>query len=192
MRFSILRSKAAAGMLAVSVGLLGLGATAQAATQGTAGTTSTGTVVINASIAARVQISNLSDLTFADADFAPIIGTGNSAQKTENVCAWSNNADRSYFINASGSGAANAFTLASAANPVVPYSVSWAQTSGQTTGTALTAATKSSKFISSATASSCSGGASATLLVSIAGPDAEKMLAGATYTGTLTLLMTPT
>jgi hypothetical protein len=192
MRISILRSKAAAGMLAVSVGLLGLGATAQAATQGTPGTTSTGTVVINASIAARVRISNLSDLTFADSDFAPIIGTGNSAQKTENVCAWSNNADRSYFISASGSGAANAFTLASAANPVVPYSVSWAQTSGQTTGTALTAATKSSKFISTATAASCGGGSSATLLVAITGADAEAMLAGAAYTGTLTLLMTPT
>jgi hypothetical protein len=192
MRVSILRSRLAAGMLTAGVCLFGLGATAQAATQGTAGTTSTGTVVINASIAARVRISNLSDLTFADSDFAPIIGTGNSAQKTENVCTWSNNSDRSYFISASGSGAANAFTLASAANPVIPYSVSWAQTTGQTTGTALTAATKSSKFISSATTSNCSGGASATLLVSIAGADAEAMLAGAAYTGTLTLLMTPT
>ena len=192
MRITRLRARLAAGTLAAAVGLLGFVATADAATQGTAGTTSTGTVVINASIQARVRISNLSDLTFADADFAPVIGTGNSAQKTENVCAWSNNADRSYFITASGSGSANAFTLASAANPVIPYGVSWAQTTGQTTGTALTAGTKSSKFISTATASSCSGGSSATLLVSISGADAETMLAGAAYTGTLTLLMTPT
>jgi hypothetical protein len=192
MQSSVLRPKRAVGALAAAIGLLGLVSTAQAATQGTAGTTSTGTVVINASIAARVRISNLTDLTFADSDFAPVIGTGNSVQKTENVCAWSNNADRSYFITASGSGAANAFTLASSTNPVVPYGVSWAQSTGQTTGAALTAGTKSSKLISTATSSNCAGGASATLIVAITGADAEAMLAGATYTGTLTLLMTPT
>jgi hypothetical protein len=192
MQTHLLKPKRAAGMLAAAIGLFGLVTTAHAATQGTAGTTSTGSVVINASIAARVRISNLTDLTFADSDFAPVIGTGNSVQKTENVCAWSNNADRSYFITASGSGSANAFTLASASNPVIPYGVSWAQSTGQTTGAALTAATKSSKLISSATTSTCGGGGSATLIVAIAGADAETMLAGAAYTGTLTLLMTPT
>jgi hypothetical protein len=192
MRNSSLKTMRAAGMLAVGIGFFGLVTAAQAATQGAAGTTSTGSVVINASIQARVRISNLTDLTFADSDFAPVIGTGNSVQKTENVCAWSNNADRSYFITASGSGAASAFTLASSTNPVIPYGVSWAQSTGQTAGTALTAATKSSKLISTATTSSCGGGASATLIVAIAGADAEAMLAGAAYTGTLTLLMTPT
>ena len=187
-----LKPKRVAGMLAAAIGLFGLAATAHAATQGTAGTTSTGSVTINASIAARVAISNLNDLTFADSDFAPVIGTGNSAQKTDNVCAWSNNADRSYFITASGSGTANAFTLASASNPVIPYSVSWAQSSGQTTGAALTAGTKSAKLISAATTSTCGGGNSATLIVAITGANAETMLAGAAYTGTLTLLMTPT
>ena len=88
--------------------------------------------------------------------------------------------------------AANAFTLASASNPVIPYAVSWAQTSGQTTGTALVTATKSAKLISSATTSTCGGGTNATLIVAITGANAETMLAGATYTGTLTLLMTPT
>jgi hypothetical protein len=190
MRVSRLQATLACATLAAS--LLGLGATAEAATQGTAGTTSTGTVVINAQIAARVRISNLSDLTFADADFAPIIGTANSAQKTENVCAWSNNADRSYFITASGSGAANAFTLANSTNPAIPYSVAWATSINQTTGTALAPATKSTKFISTATSSSCAGSSDATLVVSIAGPDAETMLAGLPYAGTLTLLMTPT
>jgi hypothetical protein len=187
-----LKPKRTAGMLAAAISLLGFVTTAQAATQGTAGTTSTGTVVINASIAARVAISNLNDLTFADSDFAPVIGTGGSVQKTDNVCTWSNNADRSYFITASGSGAANAFTLASASNPVIPYSVSWAQSTGQTTGAALTAGTKSAKLISTATTSTCGGGTNATLIVAISGANAENMLAGAAYTGTLTLLMTPT
>ena len=187
-----LKPKRVAGMLAAAIGLFGLATTAHAATQGTAGTTSTGSVTINASIAARVAISNLNDITFADTDFAPVIGTGNSVQKTDNVCTWSNNADRSYFITASGSGAANAFTLASASNPVIPYSVSWAQSTGQTTGAALTAGTKSAKLISTATTSTCGGGTNATLIVAITGANAETMLAGAAYTGTLTLLMTPT
>lgn len=165
--------------------------TAAAATQGTPGTTSSGSVAINASIAARVAISSLSDITFADTDLAPVLGGATSAQKTENVCVWSNNADRSYFITASGSGSGNAFTLASGGNPVVPYSVAWNQQTSQTTGTSLTTATKSSKFTSTATLTNCGGGASATLLVSILGTDAAAMLAGASYTGALTLVVSP-
>ena len=191
MRFSKL--KAATGLPGMfAAGLLGLATTAQAASQGTPGTTSTGSVTINASILSRVAISNLSDLTFADADLGPAISGGTTAQKTENVCVWSNNADRSYFITASGSGAASAFTLANSTNPVIPYSVSWAQSTGQTTGSALTAATKSAKFVSNAILTNCAGGSSASLIVSIAGADAQGMLASTTYTGTLTLLVTPT
>jgi hypothetical protein len=190
MRISRLQARLATGMLAAS--LLGLGATAEAATQGTEGPTSTGTVVINATIAARVQITNLNDVTFTDADLGPVIAAGTTATKPQNVCVWSNNADRSYFITASGSGTANAFTLAATTNPVIPYSVSWAATTGQTTGTALTAATKSTKFVSNAILTNCAGGTSASLIVGIAGADAQGMLAGAAYTGTLTLLVTPT
>ncbi|HVM98898.1 MAG TPA: hypothetical protein VMT68_01700 [Caulobacteraceae bacterium] len=185
------RSRLAAAAFAALFAIAGASAAA-AATQGTPGTTSSGSVTINASIAARVAISNLSDVTFADTDLAPVLGSGTSAQKTENVCVWSNNSDRSYFITASGSGAANAFTLASGANPVIPYSVAWNQQTGQSSGTALSAATKSSKFTSTAVSTNCGGGASATLLVSILGTDAGAMLAGASYTGTLTLLVSPT
>src|SRR6266851_4415937 len=105
---------------------LGLLATASdAATQGSAGTTSTGSVTINASVAARVDITNLSDVTFADADLAPVINTANQATKEENVCVWSNNSDKSYYITATGSGTASAFTLANSTNPVVPYEIYW-------------------------------------------------------------------
>jgi hypothetical protein len=180
-------------MLAASVALLGLVATAQATpVQGTEGATSTGSLLVTASVAARVQISNLSDLTFADADLGPVISSGGTAQKTENVCVWSNNTDKGYFITASGSGTASAFTLASGINTPVAYGVAWAGTTGASSGTALTAATKSTKFTSTANTSTCAGGQSATLLVSIAGADATNMVAAASYTGTLTLLVTPT
>ena len=88
-------------------------------------------------------------------------------------------------------GTSNAFSLQASSTPSIPYSVAWNQTTGQTTGTALTASSKSTKFISSAVATDCAGGSSATLLVSIAGSDAAKMTAGTAYSGTLTLLVSP-
>lgn len=164
---------------------------ASAATQGSQGTTSTGTVTVNASVAARVDISNLSDVTFTDADLGPILNTAGQATKPQNVCVWSNNSDKSYFITASGSGAANAFTLANSTNPVIPYEVLWNATSGQTTGTQLTTATKSAKLIGTAGNPNCGGGTTATLILGILGTDANAMLAGTVYTGTLTLLIAP-
>ncbi len=181
----------AAYLLGGAFGLFGSLPTTYAATQGTAGTTSTGTVTINASVAARVNLTNLADVTFADADLGPIANTASQATKAQNVCVWSNNSDKSYYITASGSGTANAFTLANSTNPVVPYEVYWSASSGQTTGTQLTTATKSAKLISTATAPACGGGTTASLIVGIIGTDVTPMLAATTYTGTLTLLVAP-
>jgi hypothetical protein len=185
-------SKSFKGRIAVIAGAAALHAgVAAAATQGSAGTTSTGTSTINASVSPRVNISSLSDITFADADLAPVMNTSNQSTKAANVCVWSNNADKSYYITASGSGASSAFTLANSTNPVVPYQVYWNTTSGQTTGTQLSTGTKSAKQTSNATAPNCGSGTSATLVVGIMGSDANAMLASTTYTGTLTLLVAP-
>ena len=92
-----------------------------------------------------------------------------------------------------GSGTANAFTLLSGALPVVPYSVQWSQTSGQSSGTALTAGTALTGQISTATKPTCNAGpaTTASLIVTIAATDLQSMVAAASYTGTLTLLITP-
>lgn len=164
---------------------------AHAATQGVPGLTSSGTVTISATIASRVNIANLSDVTFTDSDLGPVVNTANQATKASNVCVWSNNADKSYYITASGSGTSGAFTLANGSNPVVPYQVYWNGASGQSTGTPLTAAVKSAKLTSTATTPTCGGGSSATLVVGIQGTDANAMLASTAYTGTLTLLVAP-
>jgi hypothetical protein len=174
-----------------SAALVATATSAPAATQGTAGTTSTGTVTINALIAPRVSISNLSDITFSDADLGPVVNTSNQATKASNVCVWSNNADKSYYITASGSGASSAFTLANSTNPVIPYQVYWNASTGQTSGTQLVASTKSAKLVSTATTPTCGGGTSASLIVGIQGSDANSMLASTTYTGVLTLLVAP-
>lgn len=162
-------------------------APAHAATQGTIGATSTGSVTINATISALVQISDLNDLTFSG------LTGGATAQQTDNVCVWSNTSSKSYTIKATGNGTTSAFTLASGTNAAIPYSVAWANTAGATSGTALTTNVASSAFTSTATLPLCNLGASptSTLFVSIAAADQAAMVANAAYTGVLTLVVTP-
>ena len=158
-----------------------------ASTQGSFGSTSTGSVTINASVPGRVRISGLSDVTFSSVD--PSVDASNA----QNVCVWSNTSTRGYTITATGSGTANAFTLSSGALPAVPYTVEWASSSGQTSGTSLTAATTLSGQTSTAINSDCSAGpaASASLVVSIGSATLQSMSAGVTYNGTLTLVVAP-
>jgi hypothetical protein len=185
------RTAAAARRLAVvlaAAGSLGLASpqAAFAATQGSLGATSTGTVTITASVPARARLTGLADVAFTNQD--PAI----AASSAQSVCVWSNTATRAYTITASGSGAANAFTLASGAL-TTPYSVQWNAASGQTSGTALAAGTASATLTSAATQQSCASGptASASLIVGIATSDLQTMQAATSYTGTLTLLITP-
>jgi len=163
------------------------GAPALAATQGTAGSTSTGSVTITASVPNRTQITGLTDISFANAD------PTTTATSTQNDCVWSNTATKGYSIKATGSGTAGAFTLASAALTPIPYTVQWSQTSGQSSGTSLTAGSALTGQVSTATTPTCSSGPSSTssLIVSIAASDLQNMVAATSYTGTLTLLVTP-
>lgn len=163
------------------------GAPVLAATQGTAGSTSTGSVTITASVPNRTQITGLTDISFANAD------PTTTATSTQNDCVWSNTATKGYSIKATGSGTAGAFTLASGALTPVPYTVQWSQTSGQASGTSLTAGSALTGQVSTATTPTCSSGPSSTssLIVSIAASDLQNMVAATSYTGTLTLLVTP-
>lgn len=175
--------------LAVSfaVASIALGAApAVAATQGTQGSTSTGSVSINASVPNRVRISGLDDISLLNLD--PSV----DASTNQDVCVWSNTSTRGYSITASGSGAGDAFTLASGTE-TVPYSVEWASSTGQANGTALVAGSPESGLTSNATHQLCSSGpaGSASLIVKLASADLSEMQAGLTYTGTLTLLVQP-
>lgn len=164
----------------------GFAAPAHAATQGSLGATSTGTVAISASVPARARLTGLADVAFASVD------PSSAASNAQSVCAWSNTATKSYTVTATGSGASNAFTLANGAL-TVPYSVQWSGSASQTSGSALVAGTASSSFVSTATNQQCASGptASASLIVGISANDLQTMQAATNYTGTLTLLMTP-
>jgi hypothetical protein len=159
---------------------------AHAATQGTLGATSTGTVTITASVPNRARITGLTDVSFLNQD------PTTAASGAQNVCVWSNTATKRYTVTATGDGASNAFTLANGAL-TVPYSVQWSASSGQTSGTALATGTASAALVSTATHQTCTTGptASASLIVGIGTADLGAMQAATTYTGVLTLVVTP-
>jgi hypothetical protein len=160
--------------------------TALAATQGSLGTTSTGSISIGASVPNRVQISGLADVSFANQD--PTTPAANA----QNVCVWSNTSTRGYNVTATGSGAGSAFTLAGGAS-TVPYAVEWAGSSGQSSGTALTSGAALTGLTSTATSATCASGpgSSASLIVRISTANLQTMEAATAYTGTLTLVVAP-
>ncbi len=171
---------------AAFAGCLAISPAAAAPTQGSLGATSTGIINISASVPNRARISGLSDVAFTNQDPAT------AASNAQNVCVWSNTATKAYTITASGSGAASAYTLSNGSG-TVPYTVEWAATSGQTSGTALTAGSASASLTSAAVNQNCSSAplTTASLIVKMSTTDLGTMSAGSSYTGSLTLLVTP-
>ena len=155
-----------------------------AATQGTLGPTSTGSLNITATIPALVQISALDDIALGTFSGAAMSGG-------DDVCVFSNTGG--YSVTASGDGAGGAFELtgATAAEPL-PYGVQWATTAGATSGTALTPGTALTGLVGTFTNPSCQAGAAlnARVLVAVTADDLGVVSAD-TYTGTLTLTVEP-
>ncbi len=171
----------------VALCFLTLGSTAYAATQGTPGPTSTGTVTINASITSEVNITDLDDITFDATLLSTQLAIGAGATQSDDVCVWSNLPSGGYFITASGDGAANAFALNDGARTLA-YNLDW---SDNISTTSLSTNTKSSQFISTATQTDCGGATTASFVVTIANSEIAAMEASSNYTGVLTLLVTP-
>lgn len=165
---NLIKTLAAAGILMTSAG-------AMAATQGTAGATSTGTAVVSVTIADIVQISDMNDFAFGTYS-----GTGN-LNGTDNVCIYRNGTGN-YTVTATGSGAANAFTMTDGTNTIA-YSVSL-------DGANLTTGTATNQTGAHATSANCGGTPNKALAVNVLAADLQAAPAGA-YTGTLTLLVAP-
>lgn len=169
----------------VAITAMHLSGAAVAATPGTLGTTSTGTVNISANVPGRVQISGLSDIAFGTVD--PTAAASNA----QDVCVWSNSSGRAYSIIATGSGADDAFSLTDGTNELA-YAVEWAGSPGQSSGSALTPATALTGLSSTAVSPTCSGGPtdSASLIVKMTSAELQAAIAGS-YTGILTLVVAP-
>ncbi|MGE0754245.1 MAG: hypothetical protein AB7L92_03695 [Alphaproteobacteria bacterium] len=165
---------------------------AWAATQGTLGATSQGSANISITKSLQAQITGIDDMTLANWS----IGDG-AVTLTSDVCIYSSTG--SYTVRATGSGAANAFTISSGANAII-YGVVWNSggagnlaNTGATLVTNIASATLNNADTGSAT---CSGGGAgndtARIVVSITDIAMGAAPSSATpYTGTLTLLITP-
>ncbi len=163
-----------------------LGERAEAATQGTLGETSTGSITITVSVAKLAQISGLSDVTLSAVDPA------STATNAQSVCVWSNTATKGYSITASGSGPGSSFALTNG-SMTAPYSVAWSVSSGQTSGTSLSPGAALTGLTSTATEPSCSSDPATTssLIVTVGAADLQNMQAETSYSGTLNLLVSP-
>jgi hypothetical protein len=140
-----------------------------------------------AQAAGTAQVSQLQDVTFTSLD--PM----SSASRSMNLCVFSSSTGALYSVSAHGDGAGGAFTLSAGGSiPVLPYSVLWAATSGQTTGTALSPNQPLANQTSSALNLLCLAGigTSASLTIGLATSDLQQATSGVTYTGVLTVTVT--
>jgi len=181
--------------VAAVVGLTGIASIggAMAATDGTLGGTSTGTSSLTVNVPLRALITGVADLNFSSA-----LTTWNGADDvtlTDSVCVFTSGG--AYEVTASGSGAANAFTVTDGST-LVSYTVEWDDAAGASSGTALSTGVQSSaNFAGTTTLSDCTPTPTnnATFIVTMNGSSGSNDLAsattGANYTGTLTLLVTP-
>ena len=176
--------------LSTAAALLIYSASAHAATQGTPGPTSTGTITINASITPEVNISGLNDITFDATRLITALNTQADATVSDQICVWSNLPDGSFYITATGDGAANSFRLNDGTRTIEYYPFI-SDSVGKSE--ALNAGIKSSQFTGLADFPDCSGlgFGDVTLDIVLLAADIATMEATTTYTGVLTLLVSP-
>ena len=140
-------------------------------------------LVCTPAYAANVQIFGLSDVSFGT-----LSSVSADVTSSQSVCAYAGLLGGRYSITASGSGSNGAFTLTNG-SALLPYEVQWAGTSGQATGTALTA---NAALSGQTTLLNCLLGLTtdASLIVILRGTSLSAATAGS-YSGTLTLLIAP-
>jgi hypothetical protein len=153
---------------------------AHAASDGSLGATSQGSLDITLTINSLVQISALDDIalpTYAGADIAG----------SDDLCVYSNTGG--YEITATGNGTGQAFELiGSSAN--IPYTVEWSDSAGAGSGTALTTNVALTGQGGTFSTTDCGGGNNAQVIVRASEPDLAVAPAD-NYTGVLTLLVAP-
>ena len=165
--------------------LLALGSVSTyAASDGTLGFTSQGSVDITLGVGDRVQISGLNDIALGQWS-----GTG-ALTGDEELCVYSSTSK--YQITVSGN-ASNTFALSAGGSTTIPYSVSWlddpndatnANYRGVTEGSPLTGNVGDSNYYT------CNGAINATLRIYISEANLQAAAAG-NYSDTLTINVSP-
>ncbi len=164
--------------LALGGALVAVTTGAYAASDGTLGATSTGTIDISLTVNGAVKISNLDDITL------PAF-SGADVSDTQTACVYSNSTGGGYTLTATATGAS--FDL-SGTGGSIPYAVEYDDGSGYVS---LTHGSTANMTGASATDDDCGGsGSNATVQVSVAAADASAVPQGG-YTSTLTLVVAP-
>lgn len=142
------------------------------------------------------QLSHAIDVRvsgFTDIDFGTWNGVAaNLDLYNPSLCVYKNDSNRSYYITATGSGAAGAFTLSSGGNTLA-YQVAWKKSSG-TGGTFTNHSTGVRRQYTTAannTDELCGGTPNASMRIRIASATLTAARPGI-YTGTVTILLEPT
>lgn len=154
-----------------------------AATQGSLGTDSTGTLDITVDINDLVQVSNLTDLVLGTFN-----GGGADLSDSDTFCVYRNGAG-TFDITMTGDGGSSAFTLTDGTN-TVPYAVDFtnipaASTTAMTTNVAL-----GGQANANTSSTTCGGTDNVSVTVTVASGDLASAPAG-TYGGTLTMVVAP-
>jgi len=155
-----------------------------ATSDGELGATSEGSADMTLEIARLVRLSNMADVAFGQYS-----GSGDLSADRD-VCVWTNDADATYVVTATGDGEDSAFTVSAAAE-LLAYTVYWNDTASTDNNILLTANQVSAAMGNANTSShSCGGVDNANFQVII---NQTSLLASrpGTYTGVLTFVVAP-
>lgn len=158
------------------------------ATDGTLGTTSTGTVTVSITIPSLVQVSGLGNLALGSATSFPVTTSTTG-------CIYSNvsSPSGSYYVTVSSANASSgAFRVKNSGTDYIVYSAFWNNTSSPLQTTSLTSGTKTAQQTGgSATRLDCGGSPNANFNVSFSASQVQGAPAAA-YSDTVTLVISPT
>ncbi len=175
------RSKIAVGLVA-ALSVSALNGAAFAATQGSLGSTSTGTSSLDATVTDLVQITDVNDITLSAASASdPLVGSDSS------VCVYSNASGNLYEITASSANGSGSFLLNDGSNTMA-YTVNW--TDSAATTVALSEGAQSSSNFAGSASTSCADTKVSSVALSVPAATWTTSPAG-TYNDTLTLVVAP-
>lgn len=181
---SLLHDICAAALIAAGL----IGGFAYAATQGSAGSTSTATTVITLTIPTTYRVTSLADI-----NFGTYSGTG-ALSGNQDICVFTNDATRNYRIMLTDNTtmSPSAFSVQnSGATTSIPFSVRWNGTTGTTGNTLVTYNTPLAVGGANVQSTDCSiGGKSANIAIDFLAADLQMVPSGL-YSSTITVIIEP-
>ena len=158
---------------------------AQAARQGSLGSTSSGTISISVSVPPQARVSGVRDMEFADVE-SEVLQT-----RSRDICMSSNSLARSFRVSVVGSGSEGSLEVSNGPHTLA-YSVHWSWPEEPDPGSPSATGSPASSLVASPSQLRCRPGMGLVrLTVAIDDPRPRLVDTPAPYTGTLTLLLSP-